>query len=615
MATPQSLDDGKFVTCTIHLSKFFPDAIAVGDPPGLHPQEQAINKIHHFCHAVYQVPITWLCSYPILEGKGELLASFHRAYGDEVAIMESGISSRESLRGQVKEYQGWVEECGLTRPGEGFKSRETEARGQSVHDMGYEEQEIALRYLKKRYDEVIGQDTKTLACPHGNEHTIRAMKDVGLGALWGYCWNYFCEGINHKGSLWAPFYISDRNQAVPEQYPSECKVLSLPWGPHSPVMGEVETHCRMGLPGYCLNSLEMTNRSDGLAKYRYHEKVITEVLEHSAWNRYSLAPLQLEAIWLDEGEISEEYYDQYPTFNPANTETFMTQIETALRCGAKPVTISGFADWHATDVQDTPPTITWSEDHLPDLRSKGKDQAYPPMVIYGSKTHQYFFRKSHGFNYVRRYTYNPVIDGESIGTEYPFDNEPKVYREIKRSTNVNAGILLTPEGACYELIDFDLTAYHDDPDYAAIIWQANIPPYIHDEDIEIGGVIKDFKVVREKNIAIFFADLNEGFNEVQFRSNLPNQHVQIQSVEKVGRRYEIWIANDADEVRLHTLRAVLEPGLRIGGFWWDGFYNRTIFRYGWGSYNRHTGSFELQVHYPVTMKVNHGLTRVSVELL
>ena len=74
-------------------------------------------------------------------------------------------------------------------------------------------------------------------------------------------------------------------------------------------MGEVETHCRMGLPGYCLNSLEMTNRSDGLAKYRYHEKVITEVLENSAWNRYSLAPLQLEAVWLDEGEISEEYYD------------------------------------------------------------------------------------------------------------------------------------------------------------------------------------------------------------------------------------------------------------------------------------------------------------------
>ena len=52
MATPQSLDDGKFVTCTIHLSKFFPDAIAVGDTPGLHPQEQAIDKIHHFCHDV-----------------------------------------------------------------------------------------------------------------------------------------------------------------------------------------------------------------------------------------------------------------------------------------------------------------------------------------------------------------------------------------------------------------------------------------------------------------------------------------------------------------------------------------------------------------------------------
>ena len=52
MATPQSLDDGKFVTCTIHLSKFFPDAVAVGDPPGLHPQEQTVVIIFRFCYEV-----------------------------------------------------------------------------------------------------------------------------------------------------------------------------------------------------------------------------------------------------------------------------------------------------------------------------------------------------------------------------------------------------------------------------------------------------------------------------------------------------------------------------------------------------------------------------------
>jgi hypothetical protein len=121
--------------------------------------------------------------------------------------------------------------------------------------------------------------------------------------------------------------------------------------------------------------------------------------------------------------------------------------------------------------------------------------------------------------------------------------------------------------------------------------------------------------VRDRNVAILFADLKQGGNPMVFRSDLPGEHIKIVRSERVGRRWEVWIENDAEEARLHSFSAMTEPGLRIGGWWWDGRYSRTIYRYGWGGYDRFTGGISFACFYPVTMKINQGLTRVSFELL
>jgi hypothetical protein len=605
-----------FSTCAIHLT-IVPQHIMRWDPPSYHPNEEAIAKIDRFCHRIYKVPITWLCSYAALKKYGDQLKTFIRDYGDEVAIYESGIACLHSLDYKPQEFQPWVEEAGIKRPDEGFQSKEAEAiGGKGWHDMTYAEQKTALGYLKQAYEDFLGSPVRILATPCTNQDTIRVMTEIGLDVSWGYCWNYFCEGMNHKGSLLHPFYISHENHSAPEQDIAAGKVLSIPWGTASPlVYTHVETHSRLGGPGFCSNALELAIRSEGLDKYDLHRKLIEEWASWAAWNPFVHIPIQLEAVWLSEDEISKELYDQYPTFNSATTEVLYTQIETALRIGAMPVTMSQFADWHKENIRDTAEFVTYAQDPLPDVRNRGKDQAYSPQVLYGSRQKQYWFDQSRGFNYIRKYSYSPIVHEKNIINEYPFADEPQVYLKIKHALNMTAGVMITPEKIAYELTEFELTAYQDVPDYAAILWQANLPSYINDADLETGGVLREFRTVREKNFAILFADLKQGDNKFIFRSDLPKEYIRIVRSEKVGKRYEVWIQNDVEEVHLHTLKVQTLPGLKVGGFWWDGRYNKTIFRLGPAHYDRDTGMLMLRALYPASLKLNAGLTRLSLEIL
>ena len=38
-----------------------PTSFLIADPPAYHGQDEAIQKIHRFCHEIYNMPITWLC--------------------------------------------------------------------------------------------------------------------------------------------------------------------------------------------------------------------------------------------------------------------------------------------------------------------------------------------------------------------------------------------------------------------------------------------------------------------------------------------------------------------------------------------------------------------------
>lgn len=616
MASMQAKPGPVLFTCAVHLN-VVPEHIIRWDPTGCHPNEEAIEKIHRFCHKIYQVPITWLCSYAALKKYGQQLKQFVHEHGDEVAIYEAGIACHHVLDGKPEVFQPWVEECGMVRPDAGFQSKEAEAiGGKCWHDMPYADQLRALAYLKKAYETILEAPVHTLATPHTNGDTIKVMSEIGLTTSWGYCWNYFCEGINHKGSQIQPFYISQKNHSVPNQEKGKDDVLSILWGNASPLIGtRVETHSRMGGPAFCGNALELANRSEGLDKYDLHRKIIEEWAGWAAWNPFAMISLQLEAVWMSEAEFSKELYDQYPTFNSTNTEVFYTQIETALRVGGKPMTMAGFTEWHKKNFGTTVEYVTVSEDIVPEVRNRGKDQAYQPFVVYSDKRTQYFFDKSRGFNYTRKYVYDSIVEEKDIVHEYPFVDEPQVYLKVKHALNISAGVVITPEKIAYELTDCALTAYHDVKDYAAILWQANLPSYVTDADLKIGGELRRVRTVRQKNLAILFGDLKTGDSVFSMSSDLPAKYIRVVSCEKVGRRYEIWIQNDADPVAVQMLKVMTEPGLKVGGYWWDGRYNKSINRMGPSWYDRWTGDVGIRAVYPAALMLNAGLTRCSIELM
>ena len=603
-----------FTTITIHLSSWPPESLR-GDPPSLHNQREAILKMHRFCHEIYHIPICWITSYNALLEYRDLLIEYCRDYGDEVGIMEYGIMSLDVLDGQPEKYQGWVEEAGMERPGH-FKSDEPELQDKKGwYDMSRDEQYRGISYLKREYERILGRSVNILACPFVNGNTIEVMRELNFRVLWAHNWNYFCEGINNKGCLFYPFYPSTENHNFPARQDEEKGPLAIHWGPKAPAIGANVGVMSRREPAWCLTAMEVCNRSLGLDDWDFHRKVLREEASHAANNLYAHIPLQLEAVWIDEGEELEGHYDQYPAYNSRNTEVFYTEIEACLKLGAQVVTQSDFAQWHAESIKDTAEMLLYCEDPLPDVRGNGKDRAYEPVVLYGDRHRQYIFSKSTGYNYIRKYDYDKTDPHRLLHGEIPFENEPDVYLKTKTGIQIHAGILLSPESARYAVDGFELTAFQDTPDYAAVLWEANIPNFLSDHELEVSGAATGFRTIRDKNVLLFFADLAEGENVLKLESTSLDERIFIRETTIVGRRAEIWIQNDAETCRLASLRASIGSGHRIGGFYWDGVYFKTIEALSPGGYNRDSGEITIGAIYPRYLPIYKGLTRVSIELL
>jgi len=588
-----------------------PTSFLIGDPPAYHGQDEAIQKIHRFCHEIYNMPITWLCCNTSIHKYKDLWKEYIEKYGDEVAVLEWGMFTKELVGDEAERYQSWVERAGITRPSNFIYNDELQ-NAVGFHNMNYDDIYKAIKFFKEDFKETLGVELKTFANAFVDNRTIKVMREFDIPNVWGYNWNYFCEGINNKGCPPVPFYISDENHNVPAKdttYP-----VGVHWGGASHVISyHTDKMCRQGGAGHCLNALEMTNRSYGLDKIDFHKKVIKEYADNAKWNPCMHVPLQLEAIWFDEGAVPAELgvYDQYPQFNSHNTETYYSQLEECLKVGAKPVTVNSLCDWYRANVKPGAETVLYSEDLVPDLRHKGKDTDLPPLVVYQDNKNTYWFSKDRKFNYIRKYDYTEVPT--QVITEYPYESEPEVALQAKHMLNPTAGLRIIDDKCKYELNDFHLSSYGDYKDYCAIIWQSNIPDYIKDEDIKIGGFVNRFKNVKEKNLSLLFGDLKDGVNTSLFESDKPNDYVKIVSSSLVGKRYEIWIENKGCESDLIHIETNIAPGLKIGGYWWNGEFNHSCYRFGWNDYNQKTGRFLIKVFYPITFKLKTGLNRLSIE--
>ncbi len=597
--------DNIFCTCTI---------MALRHPMSLNPEcltsecelDDAISKVHKFFHEYLKVPVVWLINDAMLEPRGETFRRMHQEYGDEFGIYESGIFAAGTQPGYG---QDWPEKLGIKRP-----SLIENPIGLTWAEMPEDMQVQALGYLKKRVDDVIGQDTKLVYAANGGANTVRAMKKVGLEILWGYNWHLYGDFVDAtgRGAPFTAFYVSDVHQKAAAPI-GDKSVLGIPWGACNLLNSySVSWASRSGQNNVCINAHEVANRSGDIESQDYIEKVITELVGQAGWNPFVHIPVQIEAVWIDEGGAS---WGQHPRFTSHTTEVFYRIMEVAIRHGAKVVTCGDFLKWYRENFDRTPETLHYSEDLLPGHRFRGKDQDYAPMLAYCSHERQMIFLKSHGFNIARAYSYKDVRQADDPRREYPYQLPPPVDLKIGFWRDIQTGVVVTPEKAYYSAEGIDMTADAPQPDYAFILWQANLPDYIDIDDLECTPSISRVKLLREKNIAVVFASLAEGDNDLGIRSDKPNKYIKIERQEISGGRCEIYIRNDGPEVRLHRLQTKIDSHLQIGGFWWDGKYHQSIFHYHYSPYNWRTGEMTLNTAYPMSLPLYHGTTRCSIELL
>ena len=572
---------------------------------------ETMAKMHDFFHLRLKAPITWLVAENMLDLFADTFRQWREEYGDELGIYERGLTGSENAGGWQQDF---VQKLGITPPKTGIPWEKVPE----------EVQVKMLAYLKERFDTVFHQDTKLLYAANGDATTVRAMKKVGLQLMWGYNWNLNGDGVDctGKGCLPWPFYISyiHAKAAAPA---GDTSVMAMHWG----AMNYLNAYCssrmaKISLNDTCLNAHELANKTPSElvdhegseSRSGYAETLIGEYAEQARWNPYSLVPFQLEAEWLDESGFA---HAQHPRVNTHNTEMFFHLVETAVRKGARLVTCEQFLDWHRARFDRTPEILWYSDDILKGVRIRGKDHDYPPMVIYGSHERQTFHLMANGFNPARSYSYVHVPKVEDPGLEYPFKLEPNVELKVKAWTSPQCGIVLDGDGARYELVDHDLTSWdQDEPDYSFVLWKANLPAYVNPEDLELSPNIRRVRLLREKNLALVFASLKKGNNPIVMKSAKPGEFIHLEEQRISGKRFEIYIRNDGPETQLCSLRTKIGPNWKVGGFWWDGRYQDSIYHYNYNDYDwRKDGAITLNTVYPFSLTLRYGLTRCSIELL
>jgi hypothetical protein len=197
--------------------------------------------------------------------------------------------------------------------------------------------------------------------------------------------------------------------------------------------------------------------------------------------------------------------------------------------------------------------------------------------------------------------------------------EPRVETKFKEWSGIQAGVVVGSDQVYYALRqpwkNFYLSSYDTIPNYAFLLWEANIPEYMQEKDFTLSPNISKVRLLPERNAALLFMSLEKGDNEIIFRCDKPAKYIRIEDQRYTGRRFEIYIRNDGPPVELVQLNVKMKPNLQIGGFWWDGKYHDSIYYYEYSPYDWRTGNLTINATYPMSLPLHSGLTRCSIEIM
>jgi hypothetical protein len=576
--------------------------------------DEAVEKLHRFCHLRKHIPISWLVCASSARRYQTDFKEWKHHYGDEIGIYEPAIYGKRLTPPGV---QSWVEECGLTRPDVCLYPGSDDwwpYNSLLWRQLDEKDQLTGLRYLKKIFDAYFEQDTKLVYGACGDASTLRAARQAGFKIFWGFIWHLYGDMIDStgRGCLPYPFYPSDVHVKAPADR-GENPVLGMPWGIGE--YGNTFVGCRQNHNALCWaggNAADMANRAGTLRVMTYFENLWRQFAEMRQWNPFVHAPFQIEANLIDE---SGNFFVNCPHFPRRSSEMLFHQIETAQKYGAEFVTHEHFYDWYIQNYETTPEMLYYMEDSIPDSQIPGKDHIIGPILIAGSRSSQKIFLRDSGFNSVRTYRYDNPKTPDDPNDEYPYELEPDVDLRTQAWTGPSFGVQISSEtGIRYSSDSWMLTARKDEPDYTTVLWSVNIPEYVAPEDLQCSENIRRVRLIRQKNLAVVDAVLIKGHNTLSISSDLPAKYITMEPAEYHHHRIEFWLENCGSEVAVNRFHVKLKPGLSIGGFWWDGEYFETMSQLYNSSYNMVTGDLCLNGCYPNCYRLRHGVSRVSIEL-
>ena len=178
--------DNLFFTNSIMIRQTLPYMLK-DSPAYFHDNDEAIKKMHSFCHELYKIPITWLVDHASMLKYADLLKEYIEKYNDEVAILEWGIATKDIIGDDAKEYQSWVESAEIKRPDK-FQIRDEMSYFLAFCDMSDEDIDKAIKFFAEDFRRVFGRNMSTFANAFIDERTVKACKKYGIKNIWGYNW-------------------------------------------------------------------------------------------------------------------------------------------------------------------------------------------------------------------------------------------------------------------------------------------------------------------------------------------------------------------------------------------------------------------------------------------
>lgn len=537
---------------------------------------EALMKLAGFFHSHKNTPVTWSIDYRAACQYGDLFATWHRDYGDEVAVWACEWGELDYLR-----------ELGI--PYRGFSPAD------------YSESELFKRFqfLRRAIGQQCNQKISTICAMWMDEKMVRALRKAGFSNLWGLTFHQEdVDGVTHKGGVWYPYYISEKNFKIPAQEPGG--VLGLGW--FITDMANCYLTCRNHSFGFVRitphpGEEEQSGFFDDNS--RHSEKVIVQWHRQREHNPFVYSTFHLEACWMDNNVCPTSYFVDHPKRVFQIYKTYMETIK-KLR-GVQVITLSNFARWHRAHFRRTSEQVFYSWDTIPDARSWFKDRKAPDTVYYATSKYKLVFQRDAGILPVE---VTDFTRQHKTPRDVPYPSAPITFLDFRHAglwqpfgLEVSDGRTIWRARACP-------VARKSVDNYGFMLWDVHLPTHVSEDRIRTSLSVRKFVYFKEHDSVLVLFSLVAGENLVELWASAGFVKL-LQPKVRTTREIDYCVLNATQGI-LHLAKCIFpvprHGGERFGGLLFEGKKIPS----GFTRYYRDKRHYVLAFAYPQTLPLRPG---------